>query len=99
MTEELKKINLDTAGFTSQPMQKATKSGKTTLIILASVLGVFVLLIGGLILALMPLKAVAAQAQVVVKSAKQTATYVKDQDLTKMKEGLVTTRKDMDAHF
>jgi hypothetical protein len=97
MTEELKKINLDTAGFTPPPVQKTTKSGKTTLIILASVLGVFVLLIGGLILALMPLKAVAAQAQVVMKSAKQTATYVKDQDLTKMKEGLVTTRKDMDT--
>ena len=97
MTEELKKINLDTAGAVPSPGKIANKSGKTTLIILAGVLGVIILLIGGIALALMPLKSVMAQAKIVMQSARQTATSAKDQDLIKMKEGLAQTRKDMDS--
>jgi hypothetical protein len=92
MSEDLKQIHLNTS--TNLPKRK-NRNGKTAIITLGIIVGIILLCVGGLVLALMPLKQVIAQAKVVMQSAQTTAQAVKGQDLEKAKSGLIKTRADL----
>jgi hypothetical protein len=94
MSEELKKIHLNTASVNKSGNGR---SSKIVIFIVGGILGLILLAVALLGLTLMPLRSVMAQAKVVIQSVKETAQSFKGQDLAKTKEGLAKTRSNLDV--
>ena len=88
MDEDLKKIELDT---TPSPVTLTPKKRFQWKTVFISLIVLFVLL--GILL--LPLKSVIVQAKVVASQARELGSYVKSQDLVKVKEGLSATRTEL----
>jgi hypothetical protein len=93
MPDELKRIDLQISEL-KKPMKKGSYKGFSALIVILVLIPI--LIIGGLVIALMPLKTVANQAKIVMAAGKDAASALKSQDLDKTKSSLTETRKQMD---
>lgn len=89
MVDELKKIDLATDAPVVLPKRTIPwKAFRTPLLVLLVIVAVFGIL-------LLPLRGVIAQSRDVFRVGKEAAEAAKNQDLAKMKEGLVATRKEL----
>ncbi len=93
MVEELKKINLQTKSMPQSPKKKRSFPWMIVLIPLV----LLVLIAGGLVVMLLPLKGVMAQAKIVAAKGKEAGSAMKSQDLDKTKAGLAETRKELEV--
>jgi Protein of unknown function (DUF4012) len=91
MTEELKKISLETT-TTPKPMKKKRFLWK----LIAIPLGIVVVVIAVLGIMLLPMRGVVVKAQDTARVGKEMLIAVKSQDLVKTKEGLANTRKSLE---
>jgi hypothetical protein len=93
MSEELKRIQLNT---TSAKKSKSGKAGKIIVITIISILSLILLGIGAIAIMLMPMKSVIAQAKITLQAAKNMSQAAKSQDLDKAKIDLAEVRKQME---
>lgn len=99
MVDDLKKISLATSVDppANQSMKPSRTKLKFPLKIIAIPLGIILVLAVILLLLLLPLRGVYADAQILVASAKESASAIKSQDLVKTKAALADTRKKLNT--
>lgn len=91
MTEELKKISLETS-----TMPKPVKKKRFPWKLVAIPFGIVIVLLVVIGLMLLPMRGVMAKTQNTVTVGKAMLSAIKSQDLEKTKEGLANTRKSME---
>lgn len=95
MTDEIKRISLETSP--ANISNTTPKMKKFSWKLFTIPLGIIIILALVLVVLLLPLRGVYADAQLLMKSGKETAAAVKSQDLAKTKESLKDTRTKLET--
>lgn len=95
MASDLKKIELDTKPAPAPSASTARK--KVPWAVILAPLGILILILIILGVMLLPMRDVIAQSKVVVARARDMGAAVKTQDIGKTKEGLASTRKELET--